>query len=81
MAEEKRLIIHPAGDVIDFEAVFEYDPSIAGEPWRRGHFGRIEYTTDVYDDGISHPNDVTAMTEQVNNPARFKESDEACPVG
>ena len=51
MSEGKRLIVHPAGEIIDFETVFEYDPSIAGEPERTGHFERVEYTTEVYEDG------------------------------
>ncbi len=55
MSEEKRLIVHPAGEIIDFETVFEYDPSIAGEPERTGHFERVDYTTEVYEDGKVHP--------------------------
>ena len=51
MAKEKRVIVHPAGEVIDFETQFEYNPAIAGEPEKVGHFERVDYFTEVYEDG------------------------------
>ena len=55
MAEERKTVIHPSGEVIDFETVFEYNPDIASEPERPGHFERVDYFTEVYEDGIKHP--------------------------
>ena len=54
MSEIKK-IVHPAGEVIDFETVFFENSAILGEPTQVGKFERIDYTTDVYEDGITYP--------------------------
>ena len=50
-----KTIRHPAGELIDFETVFEENRSLAGIPDKTGHFERVEYTTDVYENGITYP--------------------------
>jgi len=55
MSNTIRKIVHPAGEVIDFETEFFENPAIAGEPKRVGHFERVDYTTDVYEDGKVYP--------------------------
>jgi len=50
-----KTIIHPAGEVIDFETVFLENAHIYGEPSKVGRFERIDYTTDVYEDGVTYP--------------------------
>ena len=48
-------IVHPAGEIIDFETVFEENNGLTAEPQKRGRFERVDYTTLAYDDGIAHP--------------------------
>lgn len=43
------------GEVIDFPTVFEENPAIAGEPTRKGRVERVDYTTAVYENGITYP--------------------------
>ena len=51
---EKRSIIHKPGELFDYETVFVENPDLKGEPKRRGHMERVEYTTDVYGDGKTY---------------------------
>ena len=51
---EKRTIIHKPGELFDYETVFVENPDLKGEPKRRGHMERVEYTTDVYGDGKTY---------------------------
>lgn len=53
--KEARTITHKAGEIIPFETNFIENPAIGWEPTRTGHFERVEYTTDVYEDGLVHP--------------------------
>ena len=53
--KEKKVIRHPAGELIDFETVFIENPEIEGVPQRTGRFERLDYTTDVYEDGKTYP--------------------------
>ncbi len=50
-----RTVISKPGEIIDFETVFAENPKIGEEPERCGRVERVDYTTDVYEDGISHP--------------------------
>lgn len=43
------------GEVIDFPTLFEENTAIAGTPSRMGRVERVDYTTDVYEDGITYP--------------------------
>ena len=52
---EKKTIIHKPGEVIDFETVFVENPDIKGEPTKTGRVERVDYTTDVYEDGVTYP--------------------------
>ena len=53
---EKKWIIRPAGEVISRETRFELDPAIEeGVPSRRGRMVRVDYTTDVYEYGVTYP--------------------------
>jgi len=45
--ERKRMIIHPAGELIDFETVFEENTRLTEKTDKCGHFERVEYTTDA----------------------------------
>lgn len=47
-------IIHPAGELIDFETVFEENTGLTGKTDKHGRFERVEYTTDAYDDGVTY---------------------------
>lgn len=49
-----KTIITKPGEVIDFETVFEENTALADEPDKVGRVERVEYTTDVYEDGIIH---------------------------
>ena len=48
-------VIHPAGELIDFETVFEENTGLARKAEKQGHFERVEYTTDAYGDGVAYP--------------------------
>ena len=50
-----KIITTKPGEIIDFETVFAENEELLGEPERCGHFERLDYTTDVYEDGIVHP--------------------------
>ena len=50
-----RTIVHPAGELIDFETVFEENSALTDTPLKGGRFERVEYTTDAYDDGKTYP--------------------------
>ena len=54
MDKEIRTVVHPAGELIDFETVFTENPVIGGVPKKTGHFERVEYTTEVYEDGVTY---------------------------
>jgi len=43
------------GEVIPFETVFEEIPEIVDVPDRVGRVERVDYTTDVYEDGVTYP--------------------------
>ena len=47
-------MIHPAGELIGFETRFTENPAIGGTPEKTGHFERVDYTTDVYEDGKTY---------------------------
>jgi enterochelin esterase-like enzyme len=53
MSEKKTIITRP-GELIDFETVFVENPAIDGQPEKTGRVERVEYTTDVYEDGLVH---------------------------
>ena len=55
MEPKIKTVIHPAGELIDFETVFEENTALTDTPIKTGHFERVEYTTDAYDDGVDHP--------------------------
>lgn len=52
---EMRTVITKPGEIIDFETVFVENSAIAGDPVRKGHMERVDYTTDVYEDGVIYP--------------------------
>ena len=53
---ERKIIVKKPGEVIDFETVFELNPSIEeAEPAKKGRMVRVDYTTDVYEYGITYP--------------------------
>ena len=49
-----KTVIHPAGELIDFETRFIENPAIGGKPEKVGRFERVDYTTDVYEDGKTY---------------------------
>ena len=52
---ERKMIIKNAGEVIDFETRFELNPDIAeAVPEKRGRMVRVDYTTDVYEYGVTY---------------------------
>ncbi len=50
----KRITTKP-GEIIDFETVFVENLDIAEETERKGTVERVDYTTDVYEDGVTYP--------------------------
>ena len=55
MSEFRKVITAP-GEVIDFETVFEENPLLrTGVPAKKGTIERVDYTTDVYEDGKTYP--------------------------
>ncbi|MBQ7064945.1 MAG: hypothetical protein IJM90_08655 [Firmicutes bacterium] len=55
MSEFRKVITRP-GEIIDFETVFEENPYLrTGVPARKGTVERVDYTTAVYEDGVSYP--------------------------
>lgn len=52
-----KTIITKPGEIIDFETVFVENPAISGNPApkRVGRVERVDYTTDVYEDGVTYP--------------------------
>ncbi len=50
-----KTIITKPGEIIDFETVFEENPAIGEEQTRQGRMERLDYTSDVYEDGITYP--------------------------
>ena len=55
MESRIRRIIHPAGELMDYETVFEENTAMAEKTGKYGRFERVDYMTDAYDDGISYP--------------------------
>ncbi len=54
MTEFRTLKTRP-GEVIDFETVFEENPLLrTGDPKRQGRVERVDYTTEVYEDGKTY---------------------------
>lgn len=51
---EKKTIVHKPGELIDFETVFVENPDIKGEPTKTGRVERVDYTTSVYEDGVTY---------------------------
>ncbi|MDO5435320.1 MAG: alpha/beta hydrolase-fold protein [Clostridia bacterium] len=52
----RELIIRKPGEVIDFETVFELNPALeTNEPAHRGRMMRVDYTTSVYEYGVTYP--------------------------
>ena len=41
------MIIHPTGELMDFETVFEENTRLTEKTDKYGHFERVEYTTDA----------------------------------
>ncbi len=55
MSERTKKITKP-GDIIDFETVFELNPNIEESvPVHKGRMIRVDYTTDVYEYGVTYP--------------------------
>jgi endo-1,4-beta-xylanase len=53
---EKKLVLKKAGEIIDFETVFELNPDIEeATPKHKGRMVRVDYTTDVYEYGVTYP--------------------------
>ncbi|MBQ5959050.1 MAG: hypothetical protein IJL53_00140 [Firmicutes bacterium] len=53
--DEFRKVISRPGEIIDFETVFEENPYLrTGVPARKGTVERVDYTTDVYEDGVTY---------------------------
>lgn len=53
---ERRMILHQPGDIIDQGTAFELNPAIEeAVPTRRGRMVRVDYTTDVYEYGVTYP--------------------------
>lgn len=53
---KRRQIVKAPGEVIKYETVFELNPDIAeAEPQHKGRMVRVDYTTDVYEYGITYP--------------------------
>lgn len=50
-----KLITTKPGEVIDFETIFEENLAIGEEPDKVGRVERVDYTTDVYEDGVTYP--------------------------
>jgi len=51
-----RQVITRPGEVIDFETVFEVHPTLRTDvPSRKGTVEKVEYTTSVYEDGVTYP--------------------------
>ncbi len=50
-----RTVITNPGEYIDFETLFEENPNHDSEPQRCGRVERVDYTTEVYEDGFAHP--------------------------
>ena len=54
MSEFRKVITKP-GEIIDFETVFEENPYLrTGVPKKKGTIERVDYTTDVYEDGKTY---------------------------
>ncbi|MBO7700001.1 MAG: hypothetical protein J6S47_02865 [Eubacteriaceae bacterium] len=54
MSEFRKVITKP-GEIIDFETVFEENPYLrTGVPTKKGTVERVDYTTDVYEDGKTY---------------------------
>lgn len=51
---EKKTIVHKPGELIDFETVFVENPDIKGAPAKTGRVERVDYTTSVYEDGVTY---------------------------
>ena len=52
---EFRKVITKPGEIIDFETVFEENPTLrTGVPKKKGTVERVDYTTDVYEDGKTY---------------------------
>ena len=51
-----RTVVHKAGELIDFETVFEENCKLrTGVPTKKGTVERVDYTTSVYEDGKTYP--------------------------
>ncbi|MBR6322744.1 MAG: hypothetical protein IKR59_07735 [Lachnospiraceae bacterium] len=62
-------VIHPAGEIIDFETRFELNQAIGEKPQKTGRFERVDYTTEVYEDGVIHPKYCNVYLPWCYNPA------------
>lgn len=53
----RKLITTAAGELIDFETVFEESLTLGDTPPadKVGRVEKVEYTTDVYEDGVTYP--------------------------
>ena len=51
----KKLITTRPGEIIDFETIFEENMELDAEPVKKGRMERVDYTTDVYEDGVTYP--------------------------
>ena len=50
-----KTVVTKPGEIIDFETVFTENDRIREEPEHVGRFERIDYTTSVYEDGVTYP--------------------------
>lgn len=51
---QMKTIIHKPGELIDFETVFVENPNLKATPSKTGHVERVDYTTAVYEDGVTY---------------------------
>ncbi len=52
----KRIITSKPGEIIDFETMFVENPAFeSGTPKKVGRVERVDYTSDVYEDGVTYP--------------------------
>ena len=75
-------IIHPAGELIDFETVFEENTRLTEKTEKRGRFERAEYTTDAYDGGgfTGNPDPTTTSAQHATIAVSdFPHNDLYCP--
>ena len=53
----RKIITTAAGELIDFDTVFEESLTLGDTPPadKVGRIEKVEYTTDVYEDGVTYP--------------------------